>query len=84
MTLTPFADEATSLRIGALTIENRLDRVSFYGSLDLTRDLVGLRRARDLRAVLDRVVAMLERDEKTLPATAEDPGNADRVRNPFG
>ena len=33
----PFANESDSLGIGGLTVENRTDRVSLYGSLDLTR-----------------------------------------------
>ncbi len=38
MTLTPFADDAASVSIGKLTIENGTDRVALYGSLDITRD----------------------------------------------
>jgi hypothetical protein len=34
VTITPFADEASSTSVGDLAIENRLDRVSVYGSLD--------------------------------------------------
>jgi hypothetical protein len=43
MSFRPFADEAVALRIGGLTGENRLDRVSLWGNLDLTRDRAGLR-----------------------------------------
>jgi hypothetical protein len=31
----PFANESESIQIGDLTVENRLDRVSIYGSPDL-------------------------------------------------
>jgi hypothetical protein len=39
----PFADEAASITIDKLTIENGTDRITLYGSLDLTRDKVGAR-----------------------------------------
>ena len=52
MTLTPFADDAASVSIGKLTIENGTDRVALYGSLDITRDQQGLVHARALLAIL--------------------------------
>src|SRR3978361_1463789 len=39
---TPFADDAGSTAVGKLTIENGTAVVSVYGSLDITRDKVGL------------------------------------------
>ena len=36
--LDPFADNATSISIGKLTIENGTDQVTLYGSLDITRE----------------------------------------------
>ncbi|HWX47940.1 MAG TPA: hypothetical protein VNZ61_07800 [Roseomonas sp.] len=65
--ITPFADEAASISVGGLTIENRLDRVSLYGSLDLTRDRPGLEDARRLRALLEAVVRVLEGEGVRLP-----------------
>src|SRR4051794_37946089 len=52
-TISPFANESESLGIGDLTIENRTDRISIYGNIDLTRDKSGLEHARMLKAVLD-------------------------------
>jgi hypothetical protein len=80
----PFADEATAFQIGALTIENRLDRVSLYGSLDLTRDKPGLQLARELQAVLGTVVAILEREDDALPEAVQTAQGEDTVKNPFG
>lgn len=60
-----FQNEADSLVIDELTIENRLDRISLYGSVQITRDQAGLRHARDLRALLDAVLVVLEGE--TLP-----------------
>ena len=34
--LKPFADDAASISIGELTVENGTDRIALYGSLDLT------------------------------------------------
>jgi hypothetical protein len=81
-TIKPFANESESLGIGDLTIENRTDRVSVYGSLDLTRDNKGLEHARALRALLDKVVAALEA-EKALPDTVAPPEPPETVKNPF-
>ena len=67
MGLEPFADGATALQVGDLEIENRLDRASLHGGLDLTRDKAGLRLARGLRAVLGAVLAALEREGDALP-----------------
>lgn len=81
-TLTPFANEADSLVIGGLTVENRTDRVALYGDLDLTRDKAGLAQARALKAVIDKLVKILEAD-KRLPEKVAPPPQPDRVKNPF-
>lgn len=76
----PFKNESDSLQIGDLTIENRMDRVSFYGSLDITRDKKGLGDAQLLKGIIDLIVATLEAsnlpDQITLAPT-------DTVKNPF-
>ena len=81
-TIKPFANESDSVGIADLTVENRTDRVSLYGSIDLTRDKEGLKHARDLRALLDRVVKALEED-KDLPDRIPPPEETDSVDNPF-
>ena len=42
-----------------LNIENRLDRVSLYGSVDITRDAEGLAQALRLKGVVDSMVSVL-------------------------
>jgi len=81
-TITPFANEADSVGIGDLTIENRLDRISIYGSLDLTRDKQGLEHARTLKALVDNIVRILEADKK-LPDKLPPPKAPGRVKPPF-
>lgn len=76
----PYNNESDSIQLGDLTIENRVDRVSIYGSIDLTRDRQGLAAARELKRVLDLTLAELEKTE--LPdriAVAK----SETVRNPF-
>ena len=51
----PFADDAASVSIAKLTIENGIDRIALYGSLDLTRDLQGLAHACALKAILTKL-----------------------------
>ncbi|MCA3182255.1 MAG: hypothetical protein INH12_00640 [Cupriavidus sp.] len=79
-TLTPFANESEVLAIGEMTIENRLDRVSIYGSLDLTRDKAGLSMAKALKANLDLIVASLEAGPLPDQVAVAPPGVAP---NPF-
>lgn len=59
-TFHPFENEADCIQIGDLTIENRVDRVSIYGSIDLTRDKAGLATALLLKGVIDSTIAVLE------------------------
>lgn len=84
VTITPFADEAASTSIGELTIENRLDRVSLYGSLDLLRDRKGLEDARRLRALLEAVVQALEGEGDRLPDKDLSKPEVNKIPNPFG
>ena len=81
--LIPFADDAASVSIGKLTVENGTDRIAFYGTLDLTRDKQGLAHARALKALLDQAMQVLEAD-KTLPDAIPAPAAAKTVANPFG
>jgi len=80
MDIDPFKNEIDTLQIGELNIENRIDRVSFYGSLDITRDKGGLTHARQLMSILEVVIEKLEKadlqDHVTINPT-------DNVKNPF-
>ena len=82
MTLTPFADDAASLSIGKLTIENGTDRVALYGSLDITRDQQGLVHARALLTILQAAVQQMEGD-KGLPVAVPATAKPKTVANPF-
>jgi len=77
----PYENEEESVAIGDLTIENRMDRVSIYGTIELTRDKPGLQRARALKAVLDGVVSRLERDKNLADRIVDKP--TDQIGNPF-
>jgi hypothetical protein len=78
----PFADDAQSLSLGDLTIENGTDKVSIYGSIDVTRDKAGLKKARELKVVLDALVRTLSQN-KALPAEVPAPETPQQVKNPF-
>ncbi len=58
--LIPYADESTVLTIQEFTVENRLDRISLYGSLSLTKDKAGLASAKLLQGLLNSIVTTLE------------------------
>jgi hypothetical protein len=77
----PYANERDVLRIGHLEIENRIDRISLTGDVVLTRDRAGLMLAKDLQALLAKVVLALEAD-KALPEAVEVLATK-TVKNPF-
>ena len=78
--MNPFQNESESASIGGLTIENRTDRVSIYGTLDITRDKAGQRDARALKQLVDAIVAALDgTDLREKIAKSE----TETVKNPF-
>jgi hypothetical protein len=77
-----FQDEEESSAIDTLTIENRTDRVELYGHLHLTRDKAGLARARELKAIVDDVVRVLEREDD-LPEEITLTNKPRPAKNPF-
>lgn len=78
----PSVSEADSLRINEFTIENRTDQVSIYGSLIVTKDKQGLQHARELKALLDEVVATLGKETGLPDQVATKP--TDKVQDPWG
>lgn len=76
----PYANEADVLQIDNLMIENRLDRITLSGDVDLTLDQAGLANARRLKEVVDAVLAKLE--AQTLPEQLPPP-TVTKVANPF-
>lgn len=76
----PYANEADVLHIGHLMIENRLDRITISGDVDLTADQAGLAQARALHQLLGAVVARLASQD--LPASLPAPVPK-TVANPF-
>ena len=81
-TFKPFADNAASISIGEMTVENGTDRIALYGSLDLARDKQGLAHARALAALLDQAIQFLEGDT-SLPDAVPPPAAPKTVKNPF-
>jgi len=79
-TFKPFANEADVVGVGNLMLENRIDRITITGDVDLTADLAGLAHARRLHALLGDIVAALEARE--LPDELPPP-EIKSVPNPF-
>jgi hypothetical protein len=77
---TPYENEADVVEVGNLMLENRLDRITISGDVDLTADRTGLEAARLLHGLLGEIVARLERQDlpEHLPAPA-----VKTVSNPF-
>ena len=79
--ISPYQNDAQSVGIGDLTIENRVDSVEMFGSLSLTKDKAGLKLAREFKAIVDATVAALEA-EKNLPDKIETIAPK-KKKNPF-
>jgi len=77
---TPFANEADVIGIGNLMLENRVDRITISGDVDLTADKPGLEQARRLQALLAAIVTALEARE--LPDQLPAP-EVKTIANPF-
>jgi hypothetical protein len=78
--ITPFANESDSMGIGGLTVENRNDRVSLYGSLDITRDQEGLVHAEKLKVLLDDIVSVMKAEQLPDKISIK---QAEEIPNPF-
>lgn len=76
----PYENEADVVEVGNLMLENRLDRITISGDVDLTADRQGLAAARLLHELLGRAVAALEARE--LPERLPPP-EVKTVDNPF-
>lgn len=76
----PYANEADVLEVGNLMLENRVDRITVSGDVDLTADRQGLAAARRLHEALGAIVAALEARE--LPERLPPP-DLKTVDNPF-
>jgi hypothetical protein len=77
----PFRNESDCITIGEdLNIENRVDMVSIFGSIDLTLDKEGLKAARELKAILDQIFAEIEKSNLPEHITL---AKAETVPNPF-
>lgn len=79
----PFADDETSTSLGELTVENGSTRIAIYGSLDVTRDKSGLKRAKQLKALVDAIVETLESDDQLPAKVKEEIEPPTETRNPF-
>ena len=77
----PYANEADVVHVGNLMLENRLDRITISGDVDLTMDAAGLAHARRLHEI---ITAVLERLEAAPLPDRLPPPDVKTVANPFG
>jgi hypothetical protein len=76
----PFLNETDVISWQDMRVENRLDRISFMGSLDITRDQEGLLLASELLHHLSLVVSYLQQQELPEHIRTTEPCV---VKNPF-
>jgi hypothetical protein len=79
-TINAFENESETINIDEFVIENRLDRVSIYGSIDITKDKIGLEKIRAIKKQIDKIADKLENED--LPDEIEILA-AKTVENPF-
>jgi len=77
----PYANEEDVIHIGELDIENRLDRISMQGSIDITKDQQGIEYAFALKRQIDTIVEYLKK--QALPEKISVENVAKEVENPF-
>lgn len=78
--ISPFANESDAWSIGGLSVENRLDRISIYGNIDITRDMQGLGDAEMLKALFDDIVAVMKSGHLPAAISIKPP---EEIQNPF-
>lgn len=76
-----YENETESFQIDEMTVENRLDRISIYGSLELTKDRYGLESALKLKRIIDASIDALKRDKNLPDRININPSES--VQNPF-
>ena len=76
-----FANKEEVITIEKLLIENRLDRISIHGSVDITKDKQGLEYAFALKRQIDTIVESLKRED--LPERISVENVTKEVKNPF-
>jgi len=81
MKIAPFANETDSLSIGELTDENREDRITIYGNIDITRDKEGLGNAEILQTLFNDIIASMKAGDLPDKISIKP---AENVANPFG
>ena len=79
--ISPFQNESEVITIEELVMENRLDRISLHGALDITRDKQGLEYAFMLKRQIDTIVEQLKRED--LPQKISIDNGTKVVKNPF-
>ena len=79
----PFQDDESAASIGDLSIENSTSSVTISGSLEVTRDKAGLKRARALKQFVDAVVEQLEGNGDLPDRIGTAQAAAKEVDNPF-
>ena len=57
----PYDNETDTFQIADLTVENRLDRISLFGNLDITCDREGIKKAQELKTLVDATLVELEK-----------------------
>lgn len=63
MKFKPFKNESQTFSVGDLNFENRLDRISCYGNIDITKDRKGLADAVQLQDLVNAMVSELKSAE---------------------
>lgn len=81
----PFSDDASSVTLAGLTIENGTSEIAVYGNLRLTADRKGLETAAELARFFAEARDKLA-SQPNLPDAVEatDASAVSTVRNPFG
>lgn len=79
----PFAEDEGVSAVGGLSVENGTARVVISGSIEIARDAQGLERARELKRLMDALVAELEAGGEPQQLAQAPQSAVDEIDNPF-
>ena len=83
----PYQNNAQSMQVGNLIIENQEDKISIYGDIDLCQNAQGLKDAKTLQTLINRIVQVLETQCLTTNHKPQSQTtlslNTQQVTNPF-
>ena len=79
----PFENESEVAQIDQMTIENQLDKIQLYGSVEITKDKAGLLKVNQLLSFLQSISNSLKNQDLPENIKQDIQFNEGEIDNPF-